>query len=138
MEALSKIIQEKYATCSSRGFLKWPISVLRSPGMTGSLTRERSSASYKYSRWSRVDGGIYATISGLHWYLETSLPLTTFVPWKRVDSKIYPSGFSCDTITTPPCATLTSVTVSSEYTTLYTRRLRQYTESSSGGHNTLD
>ena len=87
----SPLDAKKYATCWSQ----------RS---TWYLHGKQSSASSESSRWSRLNGGRYASISDIFWSPETSSQISTFGLWNRGDSTIHPSGFSRDTIlTTPLC-----------------------------------
>ena len=78
------------------------MSTFRPPRTTWYLPDKQFSASSRSGMWSRVDRCRYAPISGICWYLKNSLQITTFGPWKHVDSEIHPSRRSCNAISPPP------------------------------------
>ena len=81
------------------------MSTLSYPGMTGYFPSKWFITFIKSGRCSRVDCGRKSFMCGVHWHPETSSQLTMFSPRKRIDSTIHPSGFSRDTILTPPVIT---------------------------------
>ena len=65
------------ATCWLQGFWTWQISVLRSPNTMGYWVRDRVRDSSQYCKCSRVEGGRYVSMSGVHFTPVTTLQLTT-------------------------------------------------------------
>ena len=81
-----------------------------------SLPGKRPSGSSRYMRWSRVNGGRYAPIRGVHCNPETISQLTMFGQLNCMDSMYKPPGLSLMTIPTPPGNLQAAVGKSLEHT----------------------
>ena len=69
-------------------------STFKSQSTMGYMPLKCCSASYKSGRCSRVEGGRYAPTIGVRVCPVNISQLTTFVPWKRMDSIPHPLGRS--------------------------------------------
>ena len=104
-------------TCWLRGFWAWTISVLRSPNTMVYWSRKRVRAYYKSSKCSKVEGGRYAPMIGVHFLLVMTSQITTFGPWKRIDSTLQTWVRYQTTRHTPPCAPPASIMLINKHTT---------------------
>ena len=73
-----------------------------------------------------VDGGRYAPKIGVLDVSVTTLHITTFGPWKRINSRLHPVVRSHDISPTPPCATPALAGRAGEQKMLYPSLFLQY------------
>ena len=96
---------------------------LRYPNTMGYWSRNRVRASPKCSR---VEGRSYAPMNRVRFPLVTNLHLTTFNPWKRVESKLHTWGRPRKTRHTPSCAPPAAVMLINKHIMSYHILLQQY------------
>ena len=116
----------KFATCCICGFCSRLMSSCKSMITMGSFPRNRSNASSRSGRCSRVDGGKYTLMSKVRCPPKKTSHLTIFGPWKSIDSTLHQSYRLLTTRPTPPCASQNIVPTAWDHIPLYPRWLFKY------------
>ena len=91
------------ATIWLSGFWATSKSTLRYPIKIGYWTRKCSKASSILGKGANVVGGKYALTTGVLCVPLPTSQLTTFSPWMRLNSRIYPVGWSHEPRATTTC-----------------------------------
>ena len=86
------------------GFMASPKSTFNYPIKIGSWPQKRYMASYRSGKWANVVSGRYTPMNGVLDMPLTNLKLTTSGLWKRIDSRLYPIVWSCNTSAIPTYA----------------------------------
>ena len=99
------------------------MSALRPPVTMVFWSCKRVRASSKSGKCSRVEVGRNAPMSRVRLPPATTLQLTTFNPWNRVNYMFQPWGRPWTTMPTPPYAPPDAAMITGEHTPLYPKLL---------------
>ena len=91
----------KSAMCWLLGFCRLMMSTFKSTITMASFPGNSSNTYYRSGRYSRLDGGKNSPMRMVWYLMDTISQLTTFSPWKHVDSTLHPYGRSLTARPTP-------------------------------------